>query len=124
LVLGIYSGMDGQDMQEQRYRLQAWIVASYMNLLPFRNSIDQWDAYTLWEDETGEVPVDFIEDMFIQREAVAEGANSRKSDPDVIEVPKVYPWENLVAASKTVDELASEAIMSRRQVYHAGDKDE
>lgn len=124
LVLGVYSGMNENDMLEQRKRLQAWVIASYMNLLPFRNSVDQWEQYSLWEGENGPVPVHFIEDMFIQRDAIPDQPNSRKSEPEVQEVPKIYPWEHLVAASKTLDDLAGEAIMNRRQVYHAGSKDE
>lgn len=124
LVLGVYSGMDENDMLEQRKRLQAWVIASYMNLLPFRNSVDQWEQYTLWEDQHGPVPVDYIENMFVERDAIEEQNNSRKSDPEKIEVPKVYPWEHLVAASKTLDDLAGEAIMQRRQIYHAGADDE
>ena len=125
LVLGVYSGMDGMDMLEQRKRLQAWVIASYMNLLPFRNSINQWQDYSLWVDENGnEVGVDYIEDMFTQRDAVKEDSNSRASNPETVEVPKIYPWEHLVAASKTLDDLAGEAIMNRRPAFHADDKDE
>lgn len=122
LVLGVYGGMDESDMFNQRKRLQAWVIAAYMNLLPFRNSVDQWQQYTLWEEDGEAVPVDRIENMFVERERVAEHNSSRKSNPDVEEVPKIYPWQHLVAASKTLDELAGEAIMQRRQVFHAGDE--
>lgn len=124
LVLGVYSGMDDMDMLEQRKRLQAWVIASYMNLLPFRNSVDQWEQYSLWDAENGPVPVDFIEDMFVEREEVTQESGSRSSNPEVQEVPKIYPWQHLVAASKTLDDLAGEAIMKRKQIFHAGEKDE
>lgn len=124
LILGVYSGMDESDMLEQRNRLQAWVIASYMNLLPFRSNVEQWDGYTLWEEEDGGVPVDYIEDMFVQRDTVRGEQNSRTSQPEIQQVPKIYSWQRLVAASKTLDDLAGEAIMKRRQIYHAGADDE
>jgi len=123
LVLGVYSGVDESDMYEQRKRLQAWLVAAYTNLLPFRSSVNQWERFTLWETEDGrEVPVDYIEQMFSERERTTQDGGSLASTPEKIEVPKVYPWQHLVAASRTLDELAGDAIMNRRPAYHAGEE--